>query len=316
MKKFSFFAFALLLTGVVSAQTIIYSNNFESGAGTATIVGNGVIETSATAGFGSVFHNAAGGQATRANYLLLPVDVLGNAQIATNKELTIAFWVNKGTAINYFYSPIFTAYGAAPLTTGNTWPMLALQSRLLTQLNCAGWNDFIPADNVKAANTETTVWLDDAAWHYYTATFTATSVSVYIDGVVQNSWNVSGADGHTTNGLFSNGGDLKYICLGGNQAWNWGDPDAAYLFDDLAIYANALTPTQINAIITAKRTTTALKQTISDSNSEVVSQEFFTTNGAKAGTDFAKLKSGIYIKKALYNDGSTKSSKTVKVEAN
>jgi len=313
MKKIYTIAVALLVTFSAGAQTQIYSNDFESGAGTSTIVGSGQIESVATSGFGHVYHNAVNGQAIRTNYLLLPSDVLSNSQIATNKELTIAFWVNLGTAVNNFFTPIFSAYGAAPVLGVNTWPVLVLQSRLLAQVNCAGWNDFVAADNVATANVESASWLDDAAWHYYTATFTETSVTIYVDGIIQNSWMVPGTDGHTVSGLFTNGSDLKYICLGGNQAWEWADVDPAYLFDDVAVYANALNVDQINAIIAAK-TAAAGIQDVSTNNGEVISQEFFSLNGAKAGNDYNKLKSGVYIKRVVYSNGVTKSTKTVKVE--
>ena len=279
MKKIYTIAVALLVTFSAGAQTQIYSNDFESGAGTSTIVGSGQIESVATSGFGHVYHNAVNGQAIRTNYLLLPSDVLSNSQIATNKELTIAFWVNLGTAVDNFFTPIFSAYGAAPVLGVNTWPVLVLQSRLLAQVNCAGWNDFVAADNVATANVESASWLDDAAWHYYTATFTETSVTIYVDGIIQNSWMVPGTDGHTVSGLFTNGSDLKYICLGGNQAWEWADVDPAYLFDDVAVYANALNVDQINAIIAAK-TAAAGIQDVSTNNGEVISQEFFSLNGA------------------------------------
>jgi len=312
MKKFYFFAMALFVTCAVSAQ-IIYSNNFENGVGTgASIVGSGQIETVSTGGFGHVFHNAVGGQALRSNYLLLPVDVMQNVQYSGTNELSIAFWVNKGTADAYLWTPIFSAYGAAPVAGLNTWPVMALESRLRAYVNCAGWTDLVNAENVNNVNFESTAWLDDAAWHYYTATFTETKVKVYVDGVIQNEWTLSGnSGGGSVSGLFTNGADLIYICLGGNQAFDWGDVDPAFMFDDLAVYSNALTVQQINANIAAK-TTTAVN-TIFD-NSQIISEEFFTTNGAKAGNDFSKLKSGIYIKKALYSNGVNKSTKTIKFE--
>ena len=317
MKKLFSFAIALFVTFAASAQTIIYSNNFNSGVGAASIVGNGAIEAVSTAGFGSVFHNAVGGQGVRSNYLLLTDTVFGKLQKSGSKELSIAFWVNKGTAINNFWTPIFSAYGAAPVGGANTWPMMVLQSRLVAQVNCGGWTDLVDADNVNAVNLASAAWLDDAAWHYYTVTFTETSVKIYIDGVVQNAWTLNGTAGHTVGGLFTNGSGLKYICLGGNQAWGWNDPDPAYMFDDLAIYSNALTVAQMNAIMLAKTTTTAIQQTISDTNSQLVGEEFFTTSGAKVGvgSDYSKLKSGIYIKRSVYIDGTIKSTKIVKVEA-
>lgn len=312
MKKIYFFVITLFLSLTASAQTIIYSNNFESGVGTATIVGNGKIETVQTGGFGSVFHNAAGGQAIRSNYLLLPNTIFANLQTSGSKALSIAFWVNKGTATDNFWTPIFSAYGAAPIGGKNTWPMMVLQSRLVGQVNSAGWTDLTDADNVSKINLVSAAWLDDAAWHYYTAIFTETSVKVYIDGVIQNSWTLSGTDGHTVSGLFTNGSDLKYICLGGNQAWDWGDVDPAYMYDDLAIYSNALTVAQINANILAKKTTSI--NPILNNNSELVGEEFFTISGAKVRADYNALNPGIYIKKSVYSNGAIKSTKIVKYQ--
>ena len=134
--------------------------------------------------------------------------------------------------------------------------MMILQSRGLVQVNVAGWCDFVDSVNVAGANTESTFWLDDNEWHFYTATFTPDDVKVYIDGVILNEWNLPGVEaGGSTTGLFTGGSALTYICLGGNQAWNWVDPDPAYLFDKLRIYADALTQDQIKELIAADNAT-------------------------------------------------------------
>ena len=311
MRKFYSLVIVLFVSLTVSSQTLIYSNNFESGVGTATIVGNGQIKTVPTNGFGSVFHNAIGGQAIRSNYLLLPNNIFANLQTSGSKSLSIAFWVNKGTATDNFWTPIFSAYGAAPVAGKNTWPMMVLQSRLVAQVNCAGWTDLTDADNVAATNFVSTLWLDDLAWHFYTAIFTETSVKIYIDGVVKNSWTLSGTDGHTVSGLFTNGSDLKYICLGGNQAWEWGDVDPAYMYDDLAIYSSALTVEQMNSIISAK-ITTSVNQINLDPKSKLIGEELFSISGAKVGSDYNTLKPGIYIKKSVYSNGAVNSTKIIK----
>lgn len=244
----------LLLMGFIfttKAQTLLYSNDFEAGVNDAVITGNGVIEDSGNSFFGKVFHNSATGQAIRSNYLNLPATVFADLQTAASNELTISFWVNKGTAVDYFYSPIFSAYGAAPdAATGNTWPMMVLQSRGLAQVNNAGWCDFTDAQNVSGTNVASTEWLDDNNWHFYTAVFTSTNAKIYIDGVIMNEWNISGTgDGNVISGLFTSGSALTYICLGGNQAWSWADPDAAYLFDKVRIHSSALTKEQIDNLI-------------------------------------------------------------------
>ncbi|MDR2056873.1 MAG: T9SS type A sorting domain-containing protein [Dysgonamonadaceae bacterium] len=249
--------FTLILLGGAliynaKAQTLLYSNDFEQGVNDAVIIGNGVIEDDSNPLLGKVFHNAAGGQAIRSNYLQLPATIFADLQTAATNAVSISFWVNKGTAVDYFWTPLFSAYGAAPVDGVNTWPMMILQSRGIVQVNHAGWCDFTDAQNVAGTNTVSTEWLDDNSWHFYTAVFTLGNVKVYIDGTVMNEWNLNGDEaGGSTSGLFTNGSALTYICLGGNQAWDWADPDPAYLFDKVRIHADALTKEQIDALIAA-----------------------------------------------------------------
>lgn len=229
-----------------------YYNDFENGLGDTTVVGSGEIETVDDEKFGSVYHNATGELGVRTNYLLLPSDTIADAVAAGNEEMSVGFWVNVADATNYWFSPMFMAYGDAPTGTGNSWPMLALQSRLLAQVNCAGWCDFTAAQNVEGANKETTAWLDDGQWHYYTATITKEKVIVYIDGEVQNAWEIDGSNGACVDGLFSAGAELDYVCLGGNQAWDWADADASYMFDQVAVYSTALTPGEIQTVMSGE----------------------------------------------------------------
>ena len=74
------------------------------------------------------------------------------------------------------------------------------------------------------------------------------NAKVYFDGVMKNEWNMDGVS-NTQMGLFTNGGDLKYICLGGNQAWNWGDNDPGFAFDDICCFNVALSAAQIKALM-------------------------------------------------------------------
>jgi hypothetical protein len=240
---------------VISLPDPVYLNTFDAN-NTAQIKGGGSFAPSGNDVFGVVFQNATGGM--RENYLLLPENVLSHS-VETN-AVTIGVWVNAanaGVSDTYMWSPLFTAYGSAPSTSNdNTWPMLALQYRGVVQVNCAGWCDFTDVQNVKGQNTlyhSSTDWLVDHEWHYYTATFTETTAKVYFDGQLVNAWEVSGTGGGLEiKGLFSNGADLKYICLGGNQAWNWGDPDPGFMFDDIVIYNAELSADQIGLIISNK----------------------------------------------------------------
>jgi len=224
------------------------------------IVGDGQFASTDEEGaiFGDYFHNVAG-SAPRQNYCLLPEDVLAHS--AKTEALTIAVWVkaDENTAsADYMWAPLFTAYGAGPAAS-NTWPMLACQYRGVLQLNNAGWCDYVDANNVKGVNTlyhGDTDWLADHKWHYYTAVFEGENAKVYFDGELKNEWNANTttqADGYVNSqkGLFTNGADLKYICLGGNQAWDWNDKDAPFDFARLLIKNSGMSAGEIKAQMTA-----------------------------------------------------------------
>jgi hypothetical protein len=238
--------------GVIPADLpeFYYRNTFESDAelSTTTIVGDGEYVTKGD-NHGQVFQNVTS-SAPRKNYLLLPEDLLTHS--ADTKQLTIGFWVNKsnaGESNDYLWAPLFMAYGAK--NDPNTWPMLACQYRGVLQLNCAGWTDYTDAQNTAGVNAVyhgDTDWLADGGWHYYTVVFDNENAKVYFDGVLKNEWNMDGAN-NTQMGLFNNGADLKYICLGGNQAWDWGDNDAGFAYDDITCFNVALSAVQIKALM-------------------------------------------------------------------
>ena len=210
--------------------------------------------------FGDFYQND--GSAVRTSYCLLPEDVLAHS--AKTHELTIGFWVSAEgfTPDQYTYAPLFTAY-AQKSAGANGAPMLALQSRGFAQVNCNGWCDFTATNNVAgknnvynknaweagdASHTFVNNWLEDQKWHYYTAVFTDTSCKIFLDGEVKNEWNVDGtSEGQVVSGLFTNGADLKYVCLGGNQAWDWNDNDAPFRFARLLIKNSATTAGEIKA---------------------------------------------------------------------
>lgn len=211
-------------------------------------VGNGQFAATDEEGaaFGDFFRND--GSAKRASYCLLPEDVLAHS--AKTEALTIGVWVRaqaEAVSANYQFAPLFTAYGAAPVNGVNTWPMLACQYRGVLQVNCAGWTDFTDAQNVAGLNTlynGDNDWLADKKWHYYTAVFEGENAKVFFDGELKNEWNNDGTT-NTQKGLFTNGAELKYVCLGGNQAWDWNDNDAPFDFARMFIKNKALTAGEI-----------------------------------------------------------------------
>ena len=198
--------------------------------------------------FGDYFHND--GSAMRTSYCLLPEDVLAHS--AKTEELTIAVWVraqDEAVSADYMWAPLFTAYAADNDGNDNTYPMMACQYRGVLQVNCAGWTDYVDAQNVAGKNTlyhGDTDWLKDHKWHYYTAVFEGENAKVFFDGELKNEWNNDGTT-NSQKGLFSNGAELKYVCLGGNQAWNWTDNDAPFDFARLLIKNSKMTDGEIKA---------------------------------------------------------------------
>ena len=260
----------------------------------AKIVGGGQIVDEG-GNFGKVFQNAKGGM--RENYLQLPEDVFVKA--GGNDEFTISLWVNAknaGESAEYMWCPMFTAYDSNVAGTG--CPMFACQYRGGVQVNCNGndnqgdaWCDYgdelCDQGKVTILHNETD-WLADKEWHHYTATFTKTSAAVYFDGKLINSWTIDGMSRGQRCEMF---GDSRFnlFCVGGMQAWNWGDPDPAFMFDDVAIYDKALNADQIKSIINAKvGEDNAVEDMQIDANAPVIYYDM-------QGVQVANPTHGIYI---------------------
>ena len=235
----------------------IYYNDFERGVGEATIQGAGSI-MNIGGNFGNVFQNVGG--EVRTNYLLLPADAM--KATGETEEFTVNMWVNASNAGGsgaYMWCPIFSAYSEAP-NPGNHAPLLCLQYRGVIANNMNGadnaggnWCDYVDAQcdqgQVIVANGDND-WLKDNEWHMYTATFTKTTAAVYFDGELHNSWTIDGTSDGQRCEIF--GSDLlKYICVGGNQSW-WNDPDAGFMFDDIALYKNSLNADQVKVLYERK----------------------------------------------------------------
>ncbi len=248
-------------TSSVWAQdpTPVYFNDFSSTTGL-TQVGSGEFITDGDARFGKIYHNnPVKNKTARTNYLKLPADVLTHS--GTTNEMTIGFWVNMKNASeeNFFQSAVFSAYATSSQGVDNGSPMFRCSAKGVMQLNNGDghWSDFTKEENdveakKTAGNTESTAFLDDAKWHYYTVTLTSNKGVIYVDGTVVNSWTLSDED--IIPAFFTTAAANGYpvVCLGGNQSWNWDDWDASFGYDDFAVYDAALTPAQIEKIIDTK----------------------------------------------------------------
>ena len=285
-KTFTKISFSLLLGGMAFAANAVepvYLNTFEAGVGDCEIIGNGEIKN-VGGQFGNVFANALDGM--RTNFLRLP----GNSFDKVDKNLSVAVWLNKGNEtdpFHYMWSPIFACY-ATYNKVDNGCPMLVCEYRGgFLQINTNGpdnvgdnWCDFVDAQNVEGHNTffhGDTDWLADGEWHLYTVTFTPTSAVVYFDGEVAQKWEIAGEGAGNTCDISAV--PTEYICLGGNQAWGWGDPDPGFYFDDIAIYNVALSQEEVKAIMTAKANSDAGVNAIENSQNET--PVYYNLNGVK-----------------------------------
>lgn len=247
------------VTPTEAAGSFVYTNDFSSKDGL-TQVGSGEFIADDT--FGYAYKNTASTDATaRTNYLVMPSDLLSHS--VTSEALTVGFWVKTSGSYKWS-SPIFNAYNAAPKDGENTSPMFNCVWRGLLQANCGrGWTDYTDDQNKAGSNTQydgaeghAANWLGDGKWHYYTVVLDGDNAKVYFDGVVKNEWDMDGKV-NTQKGVFYTGSYLKYICLGGNQAWNWGDMDPGFSYAKFRVQNNAMTQEDILAQMKQDKTVSA-----------------------------------------------------------
>ena len=249
-KTFTKVSLSLLMGGMVfgaNAAEPIFFQDFENGLGDCEIYGDGELKDLGGE-FGTVFANAMGGM--RTNFLKLP----SSAFDGLTTEITLMTWVNRGPQIeNYFFCPMFACY-ATYNGVDNGMPMWVTDTRGAgLQINTNGpdnvgdnWCDFTDVQNLAGENFASTAWLDDDQWHLFAVTLTPTSGTVYVDGEVLDAWVTTGEGPGNTINVWEI--PTEYICVGGNQAWNWGDPDPGFYFDNIAVYDVALTADELKAM--------------------------------------------------------------------
>ena len=146
---------------------------------------------------------------------------------------------------DYASAPILCAYDQ--FKNINEAPLFALQYNGTAKLDNGTQCDY--SDEMNAAGSNAILsgendWLVDHKWHYYTAVFNGETAQVFIDGTLKNEWNCGSAQ----QGLFENGENLKYVCLGGNQIDEMEDGyDSPFAFAHLLIKNSSMTPGEIKA---------------------------------------------------------------------
>ena len=235
--------------------------------------------------FGYYFQNIPKAQfydrSAKQNYMraVLPKGAL--SPIKTSGEATIGFWVNGRVAVDaglsyfdasmlYLSGPYHSAHYAP--TENNGTEASDKQYQSMFNIRCNGnTNGFLKdasrkqvryyADDMfgdycnnsgEAGFYKKNLYLD-RNWHYITMVMSngLRNVDMYVDGELTKSrQNIVGGDQDLTAGLDT----INHIIIGGLNATytNFGY-DPAFAFDDIVIYSRALTPQEIQAIITAKK---------------------------------------------------------------
>jgi hypothetical protein len=230
-----------LINGIEAAY--VYTTNFSTYEDEETgervtwkgeqAVGSGQFTSTEEEGapFGDYFQND--GSASRTSYCLLPSDAFAHS--ANTKALTLATWVKADEAAasdSYANAALFTAYQQAGATSAPMFAALYNGGFVLDNGTQFSYSD---GKVYSGAND----WLADKKWHYYTAVFQGEKAQVFFDGELKNEWDCGGNQA----GLFSNGADLQYVCLGGN----WEGNDAPFCFARLLIKNSSMSQGEIKA---------------------------------------------------------------------
>ena len=243
--------------------TTFTGSNSESGVQTGTgeiVAGTGV--------FGKYYQNKPTTLANRANYLKINSTAFQAASIATNKTVTLSFWVNTkyhldnsfGTGWNAMFEAFTDAgFTAAASGAGNyvvSYGAFNIRTNTSSHALFADYNYHNTWDS-SPAFTENTSWIT-SGWHHIAYVLSddegKTHLNFYVDGVLNTNVDLAQSGEGT---LWSNLSSITNYVLGGCSG-EWSDPDAAFGYDDVAIYDVALTADQVNQIISAKTAITAI----------------------------------------------------------
>lgn len=229
--------------------------------------------------FGYYFQNIPKAQfydrSAAQNYMRAVLKEGALTPIKTSGEATIGFWVNGRVAVDaglsYFDASMLYLSGPGHSSADVDGENNRREYQSMFNIRCNGnTNGFLNSKTGKQiryyandmfgdlCDNETTekyykknLYLD-RNWHYITMVMSngLRNVDMYVDGELTNSrQNIVGGDQDLTAGLDT----INHIIIGGlNATYTEFTYDPAFAFDDIVIYSRALTPQEIQAIITAK----------------------------------------------------------------
>lgn len=234
--------------------------------------------------FGNYFQNIPKAQfydrSARQNYMRAVLKESALSDIKKTGAATIGFWVNGRVAVDaglsyfdasmlYLSGPYYSEQYHPTDDKGNEEPRKEYQK--MFNIRCNGnTNGFLKDASSKQvryyANNMFGDYCDnsgqagfykknlylDRNWHYITMVMSngLRNVDMYVDGeLTQSRQNIVGSGQDLTAGLDT----INHIIIGGlNATYTEFTYDPAFAFDDIVIYSRALTPQEIQAIITAK----------------------------------------------------------------
>lgn len=291
-----------LMTGVslgLQAQdlpTPVFSLDFEGAASVADFggeqVGEGELRTSSLKNFGTYYQNKPSetSKTSHGNYLIVPTQGFIEAQKENSEQVTITLWVNGTVAnehpVDHYYSTLVSAYNSTSSYKAFSWPMFSARARGTLQINCAGWSDFTGAEHVNGAVIENNDWIKNNAgenfddnWHFVAIVINGQDYKFYIDGSVVNEWVTNDTQGSNNYKFTTVMQQLDQIYLGDCGPF-FQDEDPAYAFDDVNIYASALSVYELELIQKVK-----MGDMDEDELLEVAKSKFY--NAAAALTNYA-----------------------------
>ena len=256
-----------LCVGAVSAwadnlPTPVYYEDFElasilgstftgSHSETGTLVGTGSIE-SGDATFGRYYQNSPSSIENRANYLKINTEAFQTASIASNKAVTLSFWV-KTDGQNYGWNSIFNAYTDEGYTaTAGSNAYIDGYGAFIIRANTSSHAKFSDYEYHSTWDSDPTytdnyTW-GTTGWHHIAYVLYdnsgKTHLNLYIDGSLNTNVDLAQSGAGT---LWSNLSSITNYVIGGCSGL-WYDGDVDFGYDKIAIYDEALSASQVQQI--------------------------------------------------------------------
>ncbi len=302
MRHYYLLIMGLFLTYTINAQSPIYFENFENGIDDCTIYGCGEIVQDDNSDFNHVFETPQTCTMEK-SFLDLPKDIyndLKNYYTDNNcaKQVTCGVWVKIKDDSELKNSSIilFSIY-----KNDASNPYISLTSDFILNINYNNKSkeiDFGEASKYLA-------YIKDGCWHYYTATFTTTNASIYLDGKLVKLITLPDEFRECVLDIINNGNANVAVGLTATA-------EPTLWIDEVAIYPVALSESEILALVKKKDTSTNIDETDASTEDDIISVEYYDIKGNLMGDDYSDLSRGIYIKKIEYSSGSSKCVKIVK----